>query len=173
MHFRCSTSKELALAAAASTCPLVCCALLFPRSFFQLSSLYPHKCKEQTMSGSRFVACPVCQASVHKLLINSHLDACPTYQLHLAPASSADCGQAPPPLPAKKQRLVGQESHGTQEDPQRPAAKAVQLKATEPIAWLRFPGVRTKAPVLSNEHLRSILPCEVRPTPSTAMLSAA
>lgn len=125
------------------------------------------------MSGSRFVACPICHASVHKLLINSHLDACPTYQLHLLPASSADCGQAPPPSPAKKQRLVGQESNGTQEDLQKPAAKAVQLKATEPIAWLRFPGVRTKAPVLSNEHLRSILPCEVRPTPSPAMLSAA
>ena len=126
------------------------------------------------MSGSRFVACPVCHASVHKLLINSHLDACPTYQLHLAPASSSACGQAPLPSPAKRQRLVGQDSNGTQEDLQKPAAKAVQLNATEPIAWLRFLGVRTKAPVLSNEHLRSILPCEVRPTSSPgAMLSAA
>ena len=112
------------------------------------------------MSGSRFVACPICNVSVPKLLINSHLD-------------SADCRQASAPPPGKRQRLVVQESGGAQEGLQSAAAKAVQLKATEPFAWLRFPGVRTKAPVLSHEDLQNTLPCEVRPVGRTESLSAA
>ena len=100
------------------------------------------------MTGSRFVVCPVCGRSVALALINVHLD-------------SPACNSAPASTPTKKRRLdAPQHEQSIQHSTPRPA---VQLSSVEPFAWICFTGVRQKTPVLSIQHLRDMLPCEVAP----------
>lgn len=100
------------------------------------------------MTGSRFVVCPVCGRSVALALINVHLD-------------SPACNSAPASTPMKKRRLdAPQHEQSIQHSMPR---SAVQLSSAEPFAWICFTGVRQKTPVLSIQHLRDMLPCEVAP----------
>jgi len=94
--------------------------------------------------GSRFVTCPVCGASVAAALINVHLD--------------SDCARGP----AKRQRCGAAAAVQVQQSSQAAALRPVQLSSTEPVAYLRYRGVKAKTPVTSNECLRAAVPCEVR-----------